>query len=322
MTEGNHEPLAVVGVVPRREVSLSTIGDEDVKKFLQDVSKFQYIIRQTFKEGRHYGTIPGTPKPSLWKPGAEAIFGILRLRPAYSITHRVEDMATGYLCYEVKCQGRHIGTETIMAEGDGECNSFETKYRYRFVGEKQIPPGMDKASLPMKWLRGKNGSYPAYQIANPDPFSIKNTLMKMAEKRALVGAAITAAALSDLFTQDMEDLRDNGVLGDEPEAPDTSPPETPEVPKEGPPEKKAAPPKATAPATPPADAPSSDGPSGSQLHWAYTYWRQLMGKEESEETQEAYEGYLKLTLGTAKPTKDQMSKLIGELKGHLAKKKK
>jgi hypothetical protein len=45
-----------------------------------------------------------------------------------------------------------------------------------------------------------------YQVPNPDIFDQVNTLVKMAKKRALVDAALSAGRLSDLFTQDLEDM--------------------------------------------------------------------------------------------------------------------
>jgi hypothetical protein len=49
----------------------------------------------------------------------------------------------------------------------------------------------------------------------PTPISdIQNTLMKMAQKRAMVGATILAAAASDFFSQDIEDM-DEGVRGND-----------------------------------------------------------------------------------------------------------
>ena len=42
--------------------------------------------------------------------------------------------------------------------------------------------------------------------ADTNPFEIANTLLKMAKKRALIDAVLSATRSSDLFTQDMEDL--------------------------------------------------------------------------------------------------------------------
>ena len=39
-----------------------------------------------------------------------------------------------------------------------------------------------------------------------DPYTMDNTVLKMAKKRALVDAALLVASLSDVFTQDLEDM--------------------------------------------------------------------------------------------------------------------
>lgn len=45
-----------------------------------------------------------------------------------------------------------------------------------------------------------------YRINNPDVIGLKNTIMKMAQKRAFVGAMLMATGASEFFTQDVEDM--------------------------------------------------------------------------------------------------------------------
>jgi hypothetical protein len=45
------------------------------------------------------------------------------------------------------------------------------------------------------------------RVENEDTASLANTILKMAKKRALVDAAIAIARISDLFTQDVEDMQ-------------------------------------------------------------------------------------------------------------------
>jgi hypothetical protein len=67
----------------------------------------------------------------------------------------------------------------------------------------------------MQWRnkKGGGGQYPVFKIEdqtcfvpNPDPYSLVNTLQKMAAKRAYVMAVIAATRSSAIFTQDLEDL--------------------------------------------------------------------------------------------------------------------
>ena len=48
-----------------------------------------------------------------------------------------------------------------------------------------------------------------------DPFSVDNTVLKMAKKRALVDAALLVGSLSDIFTQDIEDMDLHGESTDQ-----------------------------------------------------------------------------------------------------------
>jgi hypothetical protein len=50
-----------------------------------------------------------------------------------------------------------------------------------------------------------------YRVPNDGIYDQVNTIQKMAQKRARVGATIQAVKASDMFTQDMEDLADNYV---------------------------------------------------------------------------------------------------------------
>jgi hypothetical protein len=45
-----------------------------------------------------------------------------------------------------------------------------------------------------------------YRVLNHDIMSMKNTIMKMAQKRAFVGAILLATGASEFFTQDIEDI--------------------------------------------------------------------------------------------------------------------
>ena len=47
-----------------------------------------------------------------------------------------------------------------------------------------------------------------YKINNPDICSLVNTILKMAKKRAFIDAVLQVASLSEVFTQDVEDMGD------------------------------------------------------------------------------------------------------------------
>ena len=104
----------------------------------------------------------------------------------------------------------------------GSCNSYETKHRYRYLELRDLPneirwkvkteKAMSKTGneyekvisspIPYKWKFGKI----MFQLENENPYDLLNTIDKMAQKRAFVGAVINASRLSIDFSQDLEDL--------------------------------------------------------------------------------------------------------------------
>lgn len=72
--------------------------------------------------------------------------------------------------------------------------------------EKDLPDGADKDLLRKKKYETKTGgTYFKYEI-DADANSKANTILKMAKKRAQIDAVLTVASLSEIFTQDFDDL--------------------------------------------------------------------------------------------------------------------
>lgn len=121
--------------------------------------------------GQDYGMIPGCPKPTLLKPGAEKLCDIFGFAKQVEVMNRLEDWEAGIFHYEVKVSLISKRTGVLEAEGIGSCNTKERKY------------------------------------VKQDPYTLINTMLKMAKKRALVDAVLSATRSSELFTQDLEDLK-------------------------------------------------------------------------------------------------------------------
>ena len=199
---------------------------------VRQVNIIQDVMRSVMRDGEHYGTIPGTAKPSLLKPGAEKLNLVFRLRPEYQILRT--DMENGHREYEITCTLYHIPTGLSVGQGVGSGTTMENKYRYR-GGEKEstgTPVPKDywnlnkegKVSEAQELIGGKgfapgkiDGIWEICAVGekqeHDNPADYWNTCLKMAKKRAHVDAILTATAASDIFTQDTEDLAANGVLG-------------------------------------------------------------------------------------------------------------
>jgi nitrite reductase/ring-hydroxylating ferredoxin subunit len=222
-----------------------------VEQKLAQIQDFQQLIRRSLRDGHDYGVIPGTNKPTLLKPGAEKIAKLLGMADTYEIIESVVDWDRPLFAYTVRCRLKMIGSGEIVAEGLGECNSHESKYRWR-QGERTCPEcGSEGAIIKGKrefgggWLcwqkkEGCGAKWPdgaeaiesqsVERVENMETADQKNTFLKMAKKRSLVDAALSVGRLSDLFTQDMEDLRPMASAVVEVEAREEMPLEEPQRP--------------------------------------------------------------------------------------------
>lgn len=118
---------------------------EAVERFNMMVEYTQKIMRS----GIDFGEIPGTDKPTLLKPGAEKLSTFFGLTPKFEIVEKTQDWTGAehggepFFYYMVKC--RLFRGERFMGEGDGLCNSWESRYRYRWVPEHEVPAGVDRS---------------------------------------------------------------------------------------------------------------------------------------------------------------------------------
>lgn len=153
--------------------SLSLIESVDlnaVQTTLTKINQFQMVVQNTLKANHDYGIIPGTTKPTLLKPGAEKIQMLFGVTSEYEVTERIQDYDKGFFAFTVVC--RIYKNDVKITEGVGHCNTREKKY------------------------------------VNQDPYTLANTCLKMAKKRAQIDATLTIASLSEVFTQDMEDMQE------------------------------------------------------------------------------------------------------------------
>jgi hypothetical protein len=190
-----------------------------VEDIMSQIALIQHIMKRAMKENEHYGTIPGTSKPTLLKPGAEKLCLTFRFDPNYEIIREVREKM--FIAYTVKCTLVHIPSGNKIASGIGSCNSRETKYRYRSENTGKTVPKEYWENRDSEIIGGiqykprkKDGKWYIFeQIENDNPWDLDNTLIKMACKRALVAATLNATAASDIFTQDIEDMPSELITG-------------------------------------------------------------------------------------------------------------
>lgn len=230
-----------------------------IEQALSNYKDFHQFVASVLKKDLDYGVIPGTAKPSLYKPGAEKLRFVYGLGIEFETIESTVDVATMYVNFSYRCTVRSR-TGQILAQCEGNCNSEEAKFGYLWKPENEIPAGIDKSQLMSKiggkkmsefafaiekaetgGQYGKPQSYwddwkamiadgraklikkktktgklmdaweadntvTQFRIKNREVVGLQNTIMKMAQKRAFVGAVLIATGASEYFTQDIEDM--------------------------------------------------------------------------------------------------------------------
>jgi len=210
-----------------REVALQGLS---TKAVLAQVAQIQELMHAVMHKDEHYGVIPGTDKPTLYKAGAEKLCFTFRLAPERTYTWR--ELGGGHRECQCVSRLRHVPSGVVVGEGIGVCSTMESKYRWRnqaaMTEMGSVPKpywDIDRNDYrtrneaiaavygPGKYRAKKvDGAWVAFRVEgdgerveNPDIADTYNTVAKMATKRADVAATLTATAASDIFTQDMED---------------------------------------------------------------------------------------------------------------------
>jgi hypothetical protein len=177
------------------------------------------LMKEVLKENEHFGTIPGTKKPTLLKPGAEKVNFMFRLAASISGHENPRDLGNGHREYIIKTTLTHVPTGQIVGEGVGSASTLETKWKYRnklqlIANELPKDYKENKAAYKSQGFVAKKdevsntwGWFKETKVEN-EPADAYNTVLKMAKKRALVDATLTSTAASDFFTQDVEDFSD------------------------------------------------------------------------------------------------------------------
>lgn len=168
------------------------------------VTIVQKVMRSVMQEGQHYGIIQGCgDKPVLLKAGAEKLLATFNL----GIDPEIETVDKGdSATYRVKCRIFNIETGKTVGFGVGECSTNEDKYRWRKAVSEAEWENTPEERRRIKYIKSSRwnptGEIKQVRVNYKD---IANTCLKMAKKRAMVDATLTATAASDIFTQDIEE---------------------------------------------------------------------------------------------------------------------
>jgi len=178
----------VVTLPPTPAVVPSAMPPFGVAEIRKRTHAIQEVMRGVMKEATHFGTIPGTPKPSLWKAGAEVLCMTFRLAPLLDSRVTVDDL-DGEWAYTGSRRDGTIVTGTCVG-------FFEVEATCTIQG-----PACEILSRCSARCNNREAKYRGLSL-----FDVRNTVQKMAEKRAFVSAVLMATGASDIFTQDIEDF--------------------------------------------------------------------------------------------------------------------
>lgn len=192
-------------------INMNDAADEMAIRLAEMKAKIdmvQKFIKGVMKKDLDYGEIPFTDNRTLFQPGADKLNDLYGYARYITSKDENKNYKTGHYDVTVRIQLKHKSTGIVVGEGEGSCSTYESKYRYRWVYEREIPNGIAKESLVSKtFVNKKTGKeYTKYRVENQDLMDVWNTVLKMAIKRAYVAATLAATGLSGIFNQDEEEF--------------------------------------------------------------------------------------------------------------------
>lgn len=178
------------------EMTMANIGtDLDLAKQREKISQ---IMKKELRDGVDYGVIPGVNKPSLFKSGSEKLLSTFHI----GIKPEVIDLSTDdEIKYQINALAFYWPTGASLGQGVGCASSNEKKYKWR----KAVSPAEYDATPEDRRQIAyyRDGTQ---QQVRTNPADCANTILKMAKKRAQIDVTLTILAVSDMFTQDVEDM--------------------------------------------------------------------------------------------------------------------
>lgn len=214
----------------------SVVSYMSVDQVLAQRKLVRDIMKNVMEPGIHYGDVPGCgKKPSLFQAGAEVLASTFRLCPEYEITKTFHD--GGHLTVDVVCR-LYDSKHSFLGSGVGMATTMESKHRYRNANLKCPACGAETIFKDKKeeggwycWTKkgGCGAKFAAGDAAienqergkveNADPADQYNTTLKMGKKRSFVDCTKTVLAVSDIYSQDLEDIAEM-MQNVEPHTPD------------------------------------------------------------------------------------------------------
>jgi hypothetical protein len=181
--------------------ALATTGGKSLTEIKEGLLARREMIKAIREEVMivdvHYGRIPGTPKDSLYKSGAEILAQVFNLTVRLEVVEKLveEDEAT----YRTGATVMNSSGDTILYV-ERVCSTKEKKYRWREAqsDEEYKATSRDRRQIIQK-RDDKGKTYELKQVRQ-DVGSVENTILGMSSKRSYVAGVAMATGASEQFT--------------------------------------------------------------------------------------------------------------------------
>jgi hypothetical protein len=148
------ERKRVTGKIKRNELSKresSFMPAMSIEAALARHAAMVEFTRRIMVRNQDFGDIQGAHKPALLKPGAEKLCSFFGLEPEFTPLAEEIDWTGSWHEGEIFCYVRYrcrlLRDGRILGVGEGSCNSWESRYRYRWVPTEQVPEFLDRSQM-------------------------------------------------------------------------------------------------------------------------------------------------------------------------------
>lgn len=214
------EPLSQKETEVEKSTSLVPLPQETVS--LEAVQARTGILKEaikgSFKREKHFGKIPGTQHDTLWKPGCELILAWHKLHEDPLVIEHMEEWGFGdkpaFFHFLVRStiyryvpgpNGEPVRVD--MGSAVGEANTGEPRYSHRWTWPNKMSDAMHKKAKAEGWefREARNGGKQYKCPTTPEEVRGQyNTILKMAQIRALRSSLAKVCATSEFFGEEDE----------------------------------------------------------------------------------------------------------------------
>ena len=204
----------MTNIIKAEPVNISILQDEDYDQASKIFKVLDNYVKRYLKPKTDYGKIPGCGnKPVLFKPGAEKFCRLFKLRPTFEIVDRIVDYEKDLFHYHYRCTLYRFGE--MVGQCDGLANSKENKFNRKLLtcpkcgSTESVMKDKNRDSYYCWTKKGGCGAnnLSKKSVSSGDTvfdYNSVNTIIKMAQKRSLVGAVLVTCSASEYFTQDFD----------------------------------------------------------------------------------------------------------------------